>query len=533
MTTAIPAPPSGIPTARNGALKPARLALRRVLIDTYHENVAYMHRDCDIYRAEGFKALSKVEVRTNGRSILATLNVVDDQAIVACGELGLSKAAFAQMGVEDGHTVTVAQAEPPESIGALHRKLGGERLNLEDFKSIVHDIAEHHYSKIELTAFVVATNRDELDREEVYFLTQAMIDVGRHLDWHESLVVDKHCIGGIPGNRTSMLIVPIVAAHGMLCPKTSSRAITSPAGTADTMEVLANVELPIEQLEEIVRRHRGCLAWGGTANLSPADDVLISVERPLSLDSPGQMVASILSKKISAGSSHLVLDIPIGPAAKVRSMPEAQRLRRLFEYVARRMKVSLDVVITDGRQPIGFGIGPVLEARDVMRVLENDPRAPMDLRQKSLRLAGRLIECDPDVRGGDGFAIARDILDSGRALAKMNDIIQAQGSRSFDHNQPGLGVLSFEIRAPYAGTVTSIDNLQMARIAGLAGAPKVKNAGVDLLCKLGDEVQADALLYRVHASYAADLEFARQACKKSIGFGVGPAANMLHAFVEF
>jgi thymidine phosphorylase len=435
--------------------------------------------------------------------------------------------------VEDGHTVTVAQAEPPESIGALHRKLGGERLNLEDFKSIVHDIAEHHYSKIELTAFVVATNRDELDREEVYFLTQAMIDVGRHLDWHESLVVDKHCIGGIPGNRTSMLIVPIVAAHGMLCPKTSSRAITSPAGTADTMEVLANVELPIDQLEEIVRRHRGCLAWGGTANLSPADDVLISVERPLSLDSPGQMVASILSKKISAGSSHLVLDIPIGPTAKVRSMPEAQRLRRLFEYVARRMKLSLDVVITDGRQPIGFGIGPALEARDVMRVLENDPRAPIDLRQKSLRLAGRLIECDPDVRGGDGFAIARDILDSGRALAKMNDIIQAQGSRSFDHNQPNLGALTFDVHSPNAGTVTSVDNLQMARIAGLAGAPKVKNAGVDLLCKLGDEVQADALLYRVHASYAADLEFARQACKKSTGFCVGPGADMLHAFVEF
>jgi len=512
---------------------PAKLALRRVLIDTYHENVAYMHRDCDIYRAEGFKALSKVEVRTNGRSILATLNVVDDQAIVACGELGLSKAAFAQMGVEDGHTVTVSQAEPPESIGALHRKLAGERLNLEDFKAIVHDIAEHHYSKIELTAFVVATNRDELDREEVYFLTQAMIEVGRHLDWHESLVVDKHCIGGIPGNRTSMLIVPIVAAHGMLCPKTSSRAITSPAGTADTMEVLANVELPIDQLEEIVRRHRGCLAWGGTANLSPADDVLISVERPLSLDSPGQMVASILSKKISAGSSHLVLDIPIGPTAKVRSMPEAQRLRRLFEYVARRMKLSLDVVITDGRQPIGFGIGPVLEARDVMRVLENDPRAPIDLRQKSLRLAGRLIECDPDVRGGDGFAIARDILDSGRALAKMNDIIQAQGSRSFDHNQPNLGALTFDVRSPNAGTVTSIDNLQIARIAGLAGAPKVKNAGVDLLCKLGDEVQADTLLYRVHASYAADLEFARQACQKSIGFCVGPATAMLHAFVEF
>jgi len=330
-----------------------------------------------------------------------------------------------------------------------------------------------------------------------------------------------------------MLLVPIIAAHGMLCPKTSSRAITSPAGTADTMEVLANVELPIEQLETIVRSHRGCLAWGGTAQLSPADDVLISVERPLALDSPGQMVASILSKKISAGSSHLVLDIPIGPTAKVRSMPEAQRLRRLFEYVARRMDLSLDVVITDGRQPIGYGIGPVLEARDVMRVLENDPRAPMDLRQKSLRLAGRLIESDPDVRGGDGFAIARDILDSGRALAKMQDIIQAQGSKGFDHNRPGLGALTFEVRSPTAGTVTSIDNLQLARIAGLAGAPKVKNAGVDLLYKLGDTVAAQSVLYRVHASFPADLEFARQACNKSSGYTVGHPSEVPHVFVEF
>lgn len=517
--------------ASNGS--PAHLALRRVLIDTYHENVAYMHRDCEVYRAEGFKALSKVEVQANGRSILASLNVVDDEAIVTCGELGLSKAAFEQMGVEDGHTVSVAQAEPPESIGALHRKLAGERLGREDFRAIVRDIAEHHYSKIELTAFVVATHRDELDREEVYFLTEAMIEAGRRLDWHEPRVVDKHCIGGIPGNRTSMLVVPIVAAHGMLCPKTSSRAITSPAGTADTMEVLADVDLPIQRLQDIVREHRGCLAWGGTANLSPADDVLISVERPLSLDAPGQMVASILSKKIAAGSTHLVLDIPIGPTAKVRSMPEAQRLRRLFEYVARRMNLSLDVVITDGRQPIGFGIGPVLEARDVIRILENDPRAPMDLRQKALRLAGRLIECDPDVRGGDGFAIARDILDSGRALAKMNDIIQAQGSKAFDHHHPELGALTFELRAPAPGVVCGIDNLQLARIARFAGAPKVKGAGVDLLHKLGDQVQAGELLYRVHASFAADLEFARQACLKSSGYSIGSAEDVPHAFVEF
>ncbi|MBW8461665.1 MAG: thymidine phosphorylase, partial [Acidovorax sp.] len=210
------------------------MALRRVAIDTWRENVAYLHRDCAVYRAEGFQALSKIEVRANGRRILATVNVVDDLAIVGCNELGLSEDAFAQLGVDNGHTVSVAQAEPPESMGALFRKIASERLTREDFGAIVRDIADHRYSKIELTAFVVACHRSELDREEVFFLTDAMVASGRRLDWHEPLVVDKHCIGGIPGNRTTMLVVPIVAAHGMLCPKTSSRAITSPAGTADT-----------------------------------------------------------------------------------------------------------------------------------------------------------------------------------------------------------------------------------------------------------------------------------------------------------
>ena len=511
----------------------SNLALRRVAIDTWRENVAYLHRDCEVYRAEGFQALSKIEVRANGRQILATLNVVDDAAIVGCHELGLSEDAFAQLAAVDGHVVSVSQAEPPPSIAALFRKINGERLDRDEFAAIVRDIAGHRYSKIELAAFVVACNRGELDREEVYFLTEAMVASGRRLDWHEPLVVDKHCIGGIPGNRTSMLVVPIVAAHGLLCPKTSSRAITSPAGTADTMEVLANVELPFARLDTIVRELRGCLAWGGTADISPADDVLISVERPLSIDSPGQMVASSLSKKVAAGSTHLVLDVPIGPTAKVRSMPEAQRLRRLFEYVARRMHLSLDVVITDGRQPIGNGIGPVLEARDVMRVLENDPRAPDDLRQKSLRLAGRMIESDPDVRGGDGFAVARDILDSGRALARMNEIIAAQGSKNFDHNHPQLGVLTYEVCAAQSGTVIGIDNFQIARIARLAGAPNVKGAGVDLLHKLGAQVSSGQALYRVYASFPADLEFARRASTRASGYSIGAAAEMPHVFVEF
>jgi thymidine phosphorylase len=332
----------------------ALLHIRRLGIDTWRENVAYLHRDCPAVRAEGFQALSKLQVRANGTTIMAVLNIVDDASILAPCELGLSEDAFARLQVAEGHPAQVDPAEPPASIGALQRKIGGERLGRDEWRALIGDIAQARYSKVELAAFVVASAQNALDRDEVLHLTEAMIAAGRRLDWGAQVrggpVVDKHCIGGIPGNRTSMLVVPIVSAHGMLCPKTSSRAITSPAGTADTMEVLARVELPLERLSAIVRATGACLAWGGTAGLSPADDILISVERPLALDSPGQMVASILSKKIAAGSTHLVLDLPLGPSAKVRSVAEAQRLKKLFEYVAARLGLQLDAVISDGSQ---------------------------------------------------------------------------------------------------------------------------------------------------------------------------------------
>ncbi|MGE0813971.1 MAG: thymidine phosphorylase family protein [Vicinamibacterales bacterium] len=518
----------------SGEITAARLTARRVAIDTYHENVVYLRRDCPVYRAEGFQALSKVEVSANGFTILAVVNVVDDARVIGELELGLSEEAFGQLQIAEGAPVRVAHAEPPRSIASVKRKIAGERLSREELTAIVSDIAMRRYSKIELAAFVVATSQVDLDRDEVLFLAEAMVAAGRRLDWHEKPVVDKHCIGGIPGNRTSMLVVPIVAAHGMLMPKTSSRAITSPAGTADTMDCLAEVELPFDRLEAIVRQHRGCLAWGGTAALSPADDVLISVSRPLSLDAPGQMVASILSKKVAAGATHLVLDIPFGPTAKVRHMDDAQRLKKLFEYVARSMGLQLDAVLTDGRQPVGRGIGPALEARDVLQVLNNDPAAPADLRVKALRLAGRVLEFDPDVRGGDGFALARDILDSGRALAKLDAIIDAQGRRTFDWRRPRLGALVHDVAAEADGVVTAIDNLRLARIARLAGAPKAPGAGVDLVCKLGDAVTRGQPLYRIYATNPSELEFAREQSRPDTGYAIGaPSAVVPDAHLEF
>ncbi len=516
-------------TAKSKAIK-GTLKLCRLGIDTYRENVAYLHRECELYRAEGFQALSKVKICADGVHILAVLNIVDDDSIVTSSDLGLSEEAFTKLGLSEGHLVSIEHAEPPASMNAVRRKIAGERLSQDDFYHIINDITDKRYSKTEISAFLVASGQTDMDRDEVFYLTRAMLESGEQLDWNESLVADKHCIGGIPGNRTSMLVVPIVAAHGMLIPKTSSRAITSPAGTADTMEVLANVELDIKKLHDIVRKYRACLAWGGTAELSPADDIMIAVERPLGIDSLGQMVASILSKKLSAGSTHLLIDIPVGPTAKVRQMRQAQRLRKLFEFVADQLAIHLEVVITDGRQPIGFGIGPVLESRDVMQVLQNSPDAPGDLRQKSLRLAGRVLEFDPDVRGGNGFAIARDILDSGRALEMMNTIIDAQGMQS---DKFELGQLTHEVLSPAAGVVINIDNKQMAQIASFAGAPIDKGSGVDLFKKLGDNVKKGESLYRIHAEFPSDYKFAKELCERDSGYLIGKEDQIPKAFVEF
>ncbi len=495
------------------------LKLKKVAIDTYRENVAFLHRDCPLYHSEGFQALNKIEVRDGpGKTpVVAVLNIVDDEHCLAPDELGLSEQTFRQLGAEEGAAVTIDHAIPPGSLEAVHKKIAGEPLDRDAFFQICEDIVNNRYSKIEIAAFLVACAESGMERDEMLFLTEAMVETGERLEWGESLVVDKHCIGGIPGNRTTMLIVPIVAAHGMLMPKTSSRAITSPAGTADTMETLCKVDLKPEALRRIVQQQRGFIAWGGRARLSPVDDILISVERPLSLDSRGQMIASILSKKIAAGSTHLLIDIPVGPSAKVRSQAEALQLRKLFEYVGDRSGLVIEVVITDGSQPIGNGVGPALEARDVLQVLQNDPRAPIDLKEKGLQLAGRILEFDPDVRGGQGYRLARDLLESGRAWKKMQDIISAQGARA---EPPKAATLQHTVEAPRDGVVTAIDNLRIARIARLAGAPMDKAAGVDLHKKLHDHVSKGEPIYTLHAEFRADYQFALNAIERNSGYTI-------------
>jgi thymidine phosphorylase len=494
----------------------ARLRIRRLSLDTGRENIAVMQATSPAMRAEVFRAFSRVRIRAGESEILATLITTDDPAMLGPDELGLADPAFRRFAQPPGTEAHLIPAVPPDSMDAVRRKIAGQSLSDGDITAIVRDLAEYRYADIEIAAFLVGA-AGFITTDELLSLTRAMADVGTRLHWSQERIVDKHCIGGIPGNRTSMIVVPIVAAHGLVIPKTSSRAITSPAGTADTMEVLARVDLTIEEMRAVVDSCGGCLIWGGHVRLSPADDILISVERPLGIDTREMMVASILSKKLAAGSTHLVVDIPLGPTAKVRHVEEATRLRKLFEHLGDRLGLSLEVVVTDGAQPIGRGIGPVLEARDVMAVLRNAPDAPEDLREKSIALAGRIIATDPALRGGTSEARARELLTSGAALAAMERIIAAQGPPP---EQAKLGEMTAEIMADRDGTVIGIDNLRLNRLARIAGAPVSKGAGIDLHCKIGARVRRGEPLYRIHASEHFEFDYACEAARSDHGYRI-------------
>lgn len=481
----------------------SRLQLRKLGIDTYREFVVYMHRNSEVSRSEGFEVRSRIQVHSNGRTIVATLNTVSDH-LLSVHEVSLSEAAWKALRAQEGQTVELTHPAPLSSDSLLRKKVYGGSLDASEIDLIIQEISSGLYDEIHLAAFVTACAGDRLDQAETVALTDAMIKVGERLSWNAPKVADKHCIGGLPGNRTSMIVVPIIAAAGLLIPKTSSRAITSPAGTADVMETLTRVDLSIAEMRRVVEREGGCIAWGGAMQLSPADDILIQVERPLDFDSEGQLIASVLSKKIAAGATHVIIDIPVGPTAKFRTMEAAARLEARLRHVAEVFGLQIRIVQTDGSQPVGRGIGPALEARDVLSVLQNNADAPHELAARGVELSGRLLELMGASLEGQGTATAWAILSSGAAWAKFQAICEAQGGL----RQPKVADFRADVTSKCTGTVTAIDNRKLAKVAKLAGAPHDPLAGLDFLAPLGQGVVAGQPLYTVHAQTPGELRYA-------------------------
>ncbi len=405
--------------------------------------------------------------------------------------------------------------QTPAPLGSLYKKIAGFALSETEYRPLLAAIHQKQFSGTELEAFLIACTQ-QLSDDELIAMARCRSELMPRISWGRDMVVDKHSLGGIPGSRVTMVVIPIVAAHGLLIPKTSSRAITSAAGSADAMEVLTKVDLTPAQLKRCVAQNNACIAWNGKLNHSVIDDVMNAITRPLALDTRRWSVASILSKKYSAGATHVVIDIPYSNGGKVKTLPAAEELARLFEIVGKALGLVVKAFATDGHAPIGRGIGPALEARDVLQVLERDPDAPADLLEKSLFFASQILALDPAVGSvAKGRTRALELLNSGAASTTMQSIIAAQGA------QPPLdwsGVLKHEVRAQHSGRVQAIDGFVISGLGRCAGAPADQLAGVDLACGLGAVVSAGDLLYVLQASDQEKLSQAVALAQSDCGY---------------
>lgn len=483
--------------------EPSILRYKHLGVLTQYANVVFLKNDSHVCISEGFTALTRIRVSTKNTSIVASLNVVTSNILLP-DEIGLSDTAAQKLSISEGDTLSVSHLETINSLDHLRSKIYNHTLDYNAYQEIINDVVKGDYSNIHLSAFITACAGDRMDINEIADLTKAMIVSGVQMKWNKEMVMDKHCIGGLPGNRTTPLIVAIITAFGLTMPKTSSRAITSSAGTADTMEVLTDVSLSPEQIKKVVEKEGGCFVWGDAARLSPADDILIKIEKALDIDSEGQLIASVLSKKAAAGSTHVIIDMPIGETAKVRNRKKAEQLKTHIEVVGKEVGLNTKVIITDGSQPIGNGIGPVLEAIDVLSILRREPNAPFDLRERALLLAGALLELSGKVTAGDGVKTANDLLESGKAYTKFKAICMAQGR----FTEPIIAPFFHEVHSENNGTLIRIDNRKIAKLAKLSGAPEFKAAGILLHVHLGNTIRKGQLLYTIYTQAEGELKYA-------------------------
>lgn len=468
------------------------------------------------------RPLDRVQLDFKGKRITAIVNTAE--VFVLEGEIGLSESVHEDLRAKMGDKIRIRAAEHPESIMHIKSKLSGKNLKPAEIEMIIRDVVDQKLSDIEITAFVTGLYTHGTSTEEVAALSRAMSNTGKSLKFRNREIFDKHSIGGIPGDKTSMTLVPVIAAAGMTIPKTSSRAITAPAGTADRMECLCPVDLTMDDIKKVVKRTDGCLVWGGSLELAPADDMFIQIEYPLSIDP--LLLPSIMSKKKAVNANYVVIDIPTGRGVKIKTPQEAEELAKRFIDLGKKLGIKVNCVSTFADQPIGYGIGPALEAREVLNTIEKGV-GPKDLLDKvtclgSVLMGFKKIKCPEKA--------IRDILRTGKADKKLREIIGAQGGDpKIRPEDIPVGKNKIRIKSNTSGKVLWINNHFITAIARAAGAPKDKGAGILLHRKLGDPVKRGDVLFEIYSEKNHKLKRALRIFEGSKVFGVGKKYSIVLA----
>ncbi|WP_292521006.1 AMP phosphorylase [Methanoculleus sp.] len=448
----------------------------------------------------------RVQIIDEATGKTAQAHVDTTGSLIEPGLIGVYRPLNATLAVDEGTPVVVRSAERPASLLHIKKKMDGGRFTKDETMDIVKDIVNDTLSPGEITAYVTASYIHGLDMDEVEHLTRAMVDTGERLRFTRHPVVDKHSIGGVPGNKITLLIVPIIAASGLRIPKTSSRAITGAGGTADLMEVLAPVSFSALEVQQMTEKVGGAIVWGGATNIAPADDKIITYEYPFKIDARGQMIASVMAKKFAVGADLVVIDIPVGRNTKIATAQEGRKLAREFIELGERLGMRVECALSYGESLVGHTIGPSLEVQEALAVLEGATE-PNSLIQKSLSLAGIALEMAGKAAQGQGYQVAAEILRSGKALEKMRQIIEIQGGDPTVKAEDIVpGEYRFEVRAPQDGYVIELNNSALVTLARLAGSPYDHGAGLLIHAKKGTRVRKGDPIFTIYAEREWRLE---------------------------
>lgn len=435
-----------------------------------------------------------IEKLSKGSTEFSTIVNIGEK-IINENEIGISSEIKEFFNIKDGEIVDVNIAKSPISLQYIKKKLDKKRLSKKEIKEIIKDIVNNSLSDPEIALFISGMYENKMNFKETIDLIESFLESGERLSFKGKFIVDKHCIGGIPGNRTTPIVVAICAAAGLTFPKSSSKAITSAAGTSDVIGAIARINFSTKEIKKIVKKTGACLVWGGSLELVPADSKIIRIEKMLKIDPRAQLLASIMSKKLAVRSKYIVIDIPYADDAKVNKK-EGIKLKKDFERLGRHFKLNLKVILTKGNEPIGNGIGPILELIDVVKVLNPSEKGPEDLKEKSLFLAGHILEMTNKAKKGKGTDMAQDILNSGKAFEKFIQIIKAQEG-SIKHLK--LGRFKRNIRASFNGKIAEIDNIKINLLARIAGCPIDKSSGLYLYHHIGDKIKKGEKILSIYS----------------------------------
>ena len=458
----------------------------------------------------GIKDDDKISLIRRWEEFVVDVSLTD--SYVQANEIWVTKDFMDEYPVMEWDTVLVSFVRNnPLSMQAIRKKMLWKKITDEEIDAIIEDVKDNKIHDLVLAYYVATSFFYKSDVHELAYTTKATAytwDMYRF----PGIVAGKYCIWWVPGNETTMIVIPILASLWITVPKTFSKAITSPAATGECVNVLMDIEFDKQEVIRLTDKVWACLVWNEKLNLAPVNDKIIKVSSPLGMEPYARMISSIMAKNYAMGINHCLIDIPMWPTAKVATMKDAKRVAKRFRDIWEYLWIKMDVEITDWSQPIWRWIWACLQAREALRILQQYKTRSEDLEKKAIFLASKiLVLCWVANSMGNSEKMVKTQLENWEAWKKMQEIIKAQNwDPSVKSEEIQLGKFSYDVVADKDCIISKVDMKHLNTMVRWLWAPKEYQAGIYLHKRLWDKVKKWDVIYTMYSPSANKLNLVKE-----------------------